>query len=201
MQNEREITTLLCDLGEVIVEVDHPSHCRKFGELCGIDPEYVWEYMEGEVLFPLERGQLSSEQFHQAVCERFGLELGFAEFAYIFSDIFELMPETVEFLKGVRGKYKLCLLSNTNEMHWRFIDGRWQIGELFDHLVLSHEAGARKPESEIYHTALKVTGATPEECVFFDDIPDYIGAARGLGINAIQFMYLEQALAELEPLL
>ena len=195
------ITTILCDLGEVIVGVDHPSHCRKFGELCGIEPEYVWEYMEGEVLFPLERGQLTSEQFHAAVTDRFGLKLDFAEFAYIFSDIFELMPDTVEFLASVRDKYKLCLLSNTNEMHRRFIDGRWQIEKLFDHLVLSHEAGARKPEPEIYLKALEVTGASPEECVFFDDVPEYVEAACSLGINGIRFMCLEQALAELEPLL
>ena len=195
------IKTILCDLGEVIVGVDHPSHCRKFGELCGTDPEYVWEYMEGEVLFPLERGEITPEQFHTAVTERFGLELGFAEFAYIFSDIFELMPDTVEFLESVRGKYKLCLLSNTNEMHWRFIDGRWQVGKLFDHLVLSHEAGARKPEPAIYQKALELTVASPEECVFFDDIPEYVEGARRLGINGVQFMYLEQALAEMAPLL
>jgi HAD superfamily hydrolase (TIGR01509 family) len=44
-----------------------------------------------------------------------------------------------------------------------------------------------KPDQAFYEHLLEIIGLPPERCVFFDDYPPYVDAARALGINAIHF--------------
>jgi HAD superfamily hydrolase (TIGR01509 family) len=51
-----------------------------------------------------------------------------------------------------------------------------------------------KPQPEIFQAAVEVAGCPPGECFYTDDIAAYIEAARGMGIDAVQF----ESLAQLE---
>ncbi len=42
----------------------------------------------------------------------------------------------------------------------------------------------RKPDTEIFHLALGVAQARPEQCFYFDDRIMIVNAAKRLGINA-----------------
>ena len=58
--------------------------------------------------------------------------------------------------------------------------------DLADAAILSCEAGAMKPDPEIYLAALRELGAPAGEAVFLDDQPRFCAAAAALGIHAIQ---------------
>ena len=91
-----------------------------------------------------------------------------------------IKPERLEMLLELRKKYKVFLLSNTNETHLAFVDGylRTVYGfdiqhfstVYFDKAYYSHEIGLRKPNTSIFQFVLDDAGLKAEECLFIDDI-------------------------------
>jgi putative hydrolase of the HAD superfamily len=79
---------------------------------------------------------------------------------------------------------KLLLLSNTNELHFNFIQRHFPWIKLFDAAILSYEVKEAKPQPAIYQAALKAAGFPPYECFYVDDIPSHVEAARQMGIDA-----------------
>ena len=80
----------------------------------------------------------------------------------------------------LKSRYRLLVLSNTNAIHIDMVREHYGILRHFDHLVLSHEVKAMKPDPRIYAAALAHANAEPHECFFTDDIADYVeGARRG----------------------
>ncbi|WP_329567298.1 HAD family hydrolase [Streptomyces sp. NBC_01361] len=79
------------------------------------------------------------------------------------------------------------LLSNMPpawDRHWRLAvppDG------LFDAVVLSHEAGCRKPDEEIFRLAAERAGMRPEECVLVDDLAVNCAGAERAGWHGVEF--------------
>jgi putative hydrolase of the HAD superfamily len=79
------------------------------------------------------------------------------------------------------------LLSNTNDLHFRFIRERYPLLRHFDAFVLSYEVKAAKPDPRIYAAAIEAAGCAPHECFFTDDVEAYVDGARRAGIHAEQF--------------
>ena len=53
--------------------------------------------------------------------------------------------------------------------------------------MLSHEVGLRKPSPDIYAHCRQFVGAAPRECLFIDDLPANIEAARACGWQGIVY--------------
>lgn len=110
--------------------------------------------------------------------------------------------ELLEFIATLKGKYKLGLLSNINSrerLGIRFDPG--QLDSLFNTVVASGDEGFVKPEPEIYEITATRLGAEPSECVMIDDIAEFCEGARGVGMQAIQFLNTKQCIADLKALL
>lgn len=73
----------------------------------------------------------------------------------------------------------------------------------FDYFLQSVELGIRKPNLDIFKTALQTIGCAPQECVFLDDIGSNLKAAQSLGIQCIRVRIGKegQAVRELERIL
>ena len=70
----------------------------------------------------------------------------------------------------------------------------------FDHLVLSYEVGAVKPQARIFEVALEKAAVPAARTAFFDDVPEYVQAARRHGIQARVFSTADQFLRDLDGL-
>jgi 2-haloacid dehalogenase len=57
----------------------------------------------------------------------------------------------------------------------------------FRHITVSGELKLVKPDPAIYRHVLAAAGKKAEECVFIDDSPKNVAAARELGFHAIHF--------------
>jgi len=79
---------------------------------------------------------------------------------------------------------KLALVSNVGIDIRQVID-RSGMGEYFDALVLSYEAGSVKPESSIFQQALDALGAAPEHALMVGDNPHDDAGAALLGIRTL----------------
>jgi FMN phosphatase YigB (HAD superfamily) len=68
----------------------------------------------------------------------------------------------------------------------------------FQPAIFSCEHRLVKPEPEIYRLCLEKLVIDPERCIFLDDVPVNVEAARALGIHALHFRSAAAEAAELE---
>ena len=71
----------------------------------------------------------------------------------------------------------------------------------FDHVAISAEIGVMKPDAAAYEAALGMLGLPASACVFIDDLPTNVAAARALGMHGIVFEDAASCLATLDGLL
>jgi putative hydrolase of the HAD superfamily len=102
------------------------------------------------------------------------------------SEAWAIFPETKEVLSGLKEKnYKLGIISNFDSRVYDVMQNL-DIHDYFDVFVISSEAGHAKPDPNIFHIALKQTGADPKECMHVgDNIYNDFHGPRALGIQAL----------------
>lgn len=178
------------DLGNVLAPFDFT---RAFSALEAASPLSIAEMTQRlktvSHIHDYECGRLSDQAFVDAMRSTLQLDVTFEEFDTIWNSIFlpaTLVPESL--LMHLRERYTLLLLSNTNGLHFRFLEKHYPHVAHFHHLVLSHQVGAEKPDPVIYQRALETAGVAPQEAFFTDDLLANIDAARSLGIDAEQFV-------------
>ena len=181
--------TSLLDMGNVLVFFSHERMCSQLGELCGKSAAEMRTILIGtELQLDFERGRHSEAEFCDLLSARVGVSLDLPAVRRAASDIFWHHDEMLPILAGLKQHgYWLVLLSNTSISHFDWIKERYRFLDYFDDCVVSFEAGAIKPEPQIYEAALSRIQCAPEECFYTDDIPDYIAAARRYGLQAEVF--------------
>ena len=191
---------IIFDLGKVIVPFDIRRGYAALQPYCGYPAEELPKRIAATGLVPrFETGQVSPEDFVRQFSDTLGLRIGYEKFCELWSSIFLPGPLVSEaMLEGLRRRYRLLLLSNTNAIHFAMIRENYPIVRQFDEFILSHEVGAAKPDPRIYQVAVERAGCRPEECFFTDDIEPFVEAARRVGIDAVQFQNAEQIERELE---
>jgi putative hydrolase of the HAD superfamily len=113
-----------------------------------------------------------------------------------------IKPEVVVLIQDLKDRgYIMALLSNMPlEIRDYFKrEAAWL--RVFDHTVFSCDLKLLKPDAAIYRYCLAQMGLEPEECLFIDDVPENIAAARSCGIAAIRFQTTPQVMEELQDYL
>jgi glucose-1-phosphatase len=198
------IEVILYDLGNVILPFHHYQIAEKLVPFSGKkefqDPRKIFSCLfdfESGMINRYEEGKISSLQFFLSLKESFDLSLSFEAFVPIWNDIFIENPEVSEMILHQKGKWKLGLLSNTNLLHFDHILSTFPIVQAFDHWILSHEVGFKKPAVKIFRQAMEWAGVEPEKILFIDDMEKNIDVALSLGIQAIHFISAPQLKEEL----
>lgn len=194
------LETLIFDLGRTIVPFHPERGLAEWSRLSGLAPEEAKRRMQATGLpVKYERGEVPTAEFVAGIGAALGIAPEREEFAMAWSAIFApeiLIPE--EWIAEWGERYRLVLLSNTNDLHFEFIRERYPVLRHFDEYVLSYRVGALKPEPAIYEAAIAAAGCAPEQCFFADDVEEFVVGARGHGIDAVQFQDAAQVRAELE---
>jgi HAD superfamily hydrolase (TIGR01509 family) len=180
--------TVIFDLGGVLLNVDFMRACARL-EARGAAPAAVIHAAihGGAEKLGFDSGRLSPQEFAARFCAAIGLHLPYVEFAEIWCDIFEEQREVTELLDELAGKADLMLLSNTDPLHFSYASSRYGFFDKFRGLVLSYEVGHAKPARQIFERALELCGPQARR-IYFDDVPEYVRAARACGLPAQQFV-------------
>ena len=101
--------------------------------------------------------------------------------------------DLVDYIRSLRRRYKVAMLSNAWDDLRTVLMEKWKIGDAFDEIVISAEVGLAKPDARIYQLVLDRLGVAPEEAVFVDDFKRNIEAAQALGLHTVHFRSAEQA--------
>ena len=181
------INTLIFDFGDVFINLDKPAIERSMNKL-GIST-ITNEMLE--IAMNYEKGLISTDVFITSFTKKFPM-ISNKEFTTAWNSIILDFPEHrltfIEHLASLK-KYKLILLSNTNELHIEQVienmslDRYLRFKNCFDQFYLSHEIKLRKPDHSIYEFVLIKNNLIAKNCFFIDDTKENTGAASELGIR------------------
>ncbi len=192
--------TIVFDLGNVLIPFDHNLWIKQLNEVeVGLGEKYYKNYFENyEIHRKYEAGKLTDEEFIEQNLSWTNNKISSVEFCNIFSNIFSLNKNVIKLLPILKEKYKLVLLSNTNNIHKEYGWKKYPFINYFDKLILSHEVGAIKPEEKIYKAVEEFTKEESSTHIFIDDVKEYSDAAKQFGWDGIQFIGYENLVKEFE---
>jgi 2-haloacid dehalogenase len=108
------------------------------------------------------------------------------------------IEQTVEILAELkRAGREIYALSNWSAETFPHARERFVFLNWFDFIVISGEIGLIKPNRKVFDFLLEKTGRRAEDCVFIDDSPTNVAAAKELGFDAIHFRTPRQLREEL----
>jgi len=184
------IAAIAFDLGNVLVKVDHLRFCRNLAPLAGLSPQEVYAQVFETDLEPrFDTGRISPEEFFRRIKAELQVSLPYPQFCALWNEIFDPMDTIEEILNHLHPRYPLFLLSNTNTLHFQYIQKRFpNILQYFHAFILSFIVGSRKPEAGIFQALIRQTGLPPAQILFIDDKMDFVAAARTHGLTAWNFV-------------
>jgi putative hydrolase of the HAD superfamily len=185
------ITAVVLDFGNVLGFFSHRKAAEQIVRHApaGVTADDVLSFVvDAELERSFESGLLSSAEVLRRLRRRFGLRGSDEELALAAADMFTPNDEACALVPQMQGRYRLVLLSNTNDLHYRHFRRQFASTlDLFDALVVSHEVGLRKPDPGIYHHARERAGCPAGECLFIDDLPANVEAARACGWQGVVY--------------
>jgi len=180
--------TIIFDLGGVLVHLDWDGVCGRFVELSGRADEFVRrEVMNGPIVTSSMMGQLGAHDFHQALCDKLGIDLGYEDFVSIWNGLLSANEAIVPLVEQLKSGHRLVLASNTDAIHLAHSADNFGVLRQFDHRFLSYEMGLLKPDPAFFHYVLRALDTPAADCIFIDDRADNVASARTIGIAALQF--------------
>ena len=107
----------------------------------------------------------------------------------LWTEIFDPLDDMEEVAAHLARRYPLYLLSNTNPLHFRYIETHFAgLLKHFRAFILSYREGSRKPEAGIFQALIRQVGLPPAQILFIDDKEDFVVAARSHGLVAWPFV-------------
>ena len=190
------------DFGGVIQRTEFQAPRQHLGQRFGMDYDDIDKLVFGS---PSARqasvGEISEDAHWTNVLKR--LKRPEAEAQAIKDEFFcgdVIDRELVEFIRSLRGKFHVGLISNA----WSGMRAhlkKEKLLDLFETVVISAEVGVMKPEARIYSIALEQAGVKAEEAVFVDDVQVNIDACQQIGMKGVLFKDPQKAEDELKKLL
>ncbi len=195
-----KISVIVFDLGNVLLPFDYNIAVNKLNEIeAGLGDKFTNFYQINYRFHrSFEKGELSEDDFISKMLNAINYKITADEFCEIYSSVFKENKEVAALLPRLKENYKLVLLSNTNSIHQEYGWKNYGFLKYFDKLILSHEAGAVKPEKEIYKCVENFTKEPAAHHIFIDDVLEYVNAAKKLGWDAVQFTDYNNLTTELK---
>lgn len=188
---EKGIKNLLVDFGGVLIDLDRQRCIENFRKL-GLEnvEELLGLYNQQGLFMQQEKGLITPVEFRNGIREILGKVISDKQIDTAWNSFLVSIPTMkLDLLLKLREKYVVYLLSNTNEIHWKwacqhaFRYRGFRVEDYFEKMYLSFEMKMVKPDTEIFKTVLEDAGIVAEETFFIDDSLANCQAAQTLGIS------------------
>jgi len=186
------IKNIIFDLGGVIFDLDYQKTEDAFVELGAQNFGAIYSQLKQNPIFDdFEKGLISAESFKDDLCEILDINAGFPQFCEAWNAMLLGWPkDRLDFIKNIKQKYKIYLLSNTNSIHYPKVfemlkeeRGINSIDFLFEKTYFSNYINLRKPDREIFELVLDENKLNPTETLFVDDSPQNVQGAIDVGLK------------------
>ena len=189
-----KITTVIFDIGNVLMRFTWKDYVeRLFGEetaavlTWAIWRRHWWNELDREVLTPEEViAGAQSEAPHLASQIRVAVERS--------GEACDRHDYAIPWIESFKARgYRTLFLSNYSQY---LMNKRPDVLDFLPHLeggVFSYQVQIVKPNPEIYRLLCEKYNLNAEECLFTDDMPDNIAAAKECGFHAVLFEGYEKS--------
>jgi len=180
------IKNIVFDFGDIFINLDKKLFAEELQKL------HISQ--ESEEMLPIlqqyEMGLVSTDKLLTFFEERLSISEDKLKRSWN-SILLDFPKERLRFIQNLSEskKYRLFLLSNTNDLHISWIQQNWGMEQYnafkicFEQFYLSHEINLRKPNNNIYEFVLTSNDLEPKETLFIDDTKENTDAAKALGIH------------------
>ncbi|MBI4447056.1 MAG: HAD family phosphatase [Acidobacteria bacterium] len=194
-------TTLLVDIGQVLVGLNYDRFVDRLAAHSPLSRAEIQNYFESSPeIRSYETGVLSTQDFVRHFSSKLRIESTGGFFEELWSSLFAPGHISEQFFEVLKTHYRMVALSNTNELHFKYLLQHSPLVSRLDDYILSYQVGCMKPDRRIYEIALEKTGFRPDCVLYVDDLPRNVQSARELGIRSILFENETQLLKELRSL-
>jgi HAD superfamily hydrolase (TIGR01509 family) len=194
-----QIRNIVFDLGKVLFDFSFDPFVR-FLQECGADFHDVNDFLIRCCAADYECGRISSEEFLSLISAHLSRPPAAEEPAQRWQNIFTPFAETISFQQQLRASYRVFILSNSNDLHWKALREIFHLDALAEASLSSFQVGAMKPSLEIFRAAEKRFGIAASETLLIDDLESNVKGARLAGWHAIHHSTLNETRRELEKL-
>lgn len=187
--NQKVIKNIVLDMGNVLLSYD--PHVI-LNQVCETEKEkqlILSELFEGEEWIMGDRGNITNEQRYDLVKERLPRELHpkLKECVLHWDICMKPIDGAKEFCSRCRAEgYGLYVLSNACNHFYDYFPQHYAM-DSFDGVMVSSTVHLIKPDVRIYELLCSTYRLKPQECVFIDDRPENVEAAKGIGMEGIVF--------------
>ena len=176
------------DVGKVLVNFSF-SIFKDFLSNYGASFSDDQDFFRKTSLLDFEKGFISDKEFLSKIFSnldpKLSKNLELEEIKLNWQNIFTLNTEMFEFAKNTANSRPVYLLSNTNPIHWPYLEKEYGLTDFVNGFLTSHQAGAMKPDQKIYSSFIDKFTLKPKDLIFVDDLEENIIACRELGWNGI----------------
>ena len=193
------IRAVIFDFGNVISSFDISIFHRRLVSFTRLTLQELRALREpvSQLAVQYETGLLTSDEFYHRICALAGLSIPKQDFIDAYTSIFTPIESTFTLVRALKPRYKLGMLSNTNEWHYRYNIRTVDVFPLFDAVTLSFEVKAMKPAPAMYEDILAKLVVGPHECVYIDDLKENVVIAGTMGMQAIHYSTPEMLMNDL----
>lgn len=165
-----------------------------FGVICSeIAPFWLRRYfseaeaanLKSGLIAEADSGQISQAELFAALGNRSGISRQKVEDEWW--ELVEIDQSIVDIICELLGRYQVSLLTNSPSPFVRQILSDYDLGRLFQTIVVSSEVGLVKPNPGIYHCVLAGLGIAAENGVMVDDNPVNIAGAEAVGLRGLLY--------------
>lgn len=187
------IKNIIFDYGNVIFKIDFKRTQHTFTELGIENVERFFAHIGHDPIFDeFEQGLISAIEFRDGLRRITNRpELTDEQIDNAWNTLLIGVPAgNHEVLLEAKKKYRTFLLSNNNEIHYKWImnylKAEFNLPDnsvFFEKDYYSHLMKMRKPHADIFEFVLRKHNLNPSETLFIDDSPQHIRTAASLGIQ------------------
>lgn len=189
------IKNLIFDLGGVILDLSVDHTLQAFSDLSGLSRQKVQDVFHNSPGFnEYEKGKMDDRAFRQYVKKIYNIDVSDQEIDKCWNAMLRGIPVVkLNLLKDLQKKYRVYLLSNTNDIHLNYVNavmlpaitGETSLDIYFHKAYYSHRMLMRKPDPEIFEFVLKQNALNPAETLFLDDNASNVAGANSVGIQTV----------------
>jgi len=197
-----KLRAVIFDIGRVLIRIDVSRAMQDLAAGGSLSPPELWAAIEKDPRWhDWQEGRISPRDWFLHLAKRFGGHFTFEQFTEVWNRVLDPAPIHEDaFFRKLSKRYRLALLSNTDPIHVRHMEGAYSFFAFFPVRIYSCAVGASKPDSLIYREALRALKIQAQEAVYIDDIAAYVEAAQRLGMGGIQFQSAAQLSSDLKSL-
>ncbi len=200
---------IIFDLGGVIINLNYDATAIAFNNLGVKNFDEVYSKQKQERLFDdFEKGIISPAAFREVLRKHIPDPVTDEQFDNAWEAMLQdIPPSRIKWLQDLSKKYRIFLLSNTNEIHIKAFTqilivtyGENIFEKTFEKIYYSCRMKMRKPDAEIFEFVLKENNLSSHETLFVDDSEQHIKGAEKVGLNVYHLKTNEDIVTSLNYL-